>query len=54
MAMTHCGPQRLITRSTSWFEMVQHGQLFGARWVRVSTVDRMCAGELSLLSSSKL
>src|SRR5690349_15199702 len=47
-------PQRLTTRSTSWFEMVQQGQLCGARCRRFSTVARMCAGELSLLSSSKL
>ena len=47
-------PQRLTTRSTSWFEIVQHGQLCGARCRSVSTVARMCAGELSLLSSSKL
>ncbi len=47
-------PQRLTTRSTSWFEIVQHGQLCGARSSRFSTVARMCAGELSLLNSSKL
>src|SRR5262245_14046032 len=45
-------PQRLTTRSTSWLEIVQHGQLSGARLRRFSTVSRMCRGELSLLSSS--
>jgi hypothetical protein len=47
-------PQRLTTRSTSWFEMVQQGQLSGARCRSFSTVERMCAGEQSVLSSSKL
>ena len=53
-ALRRTAPQRLTTRSTSWLEIVQQGQLCGARCISVSTVLRMCAGELSLLSSSKL